>query len=443
MGILGTFTGLAFGLSTIEARGTSAEILGSIEPLLDNISVAFITSIVGITASFIASFHLNKFLGDAEKKIVEVEDLLNQIFPLYAKARQGEELLEEIKEIKNTTNNLATDISNQLGEHISTQVGVKIDHLIKGSNEVMVGLTENIGEKIERITDTLSNDFGDSLAGAMNKIFNDELVGNFKKLGEEMVTISRENMDNLNNFKEAMDSIILDLNDVKANYEDINNKTSETNTEIEESLDKLTDTISERVIEVDDHLEKTTEVFKVAAENLETVENSLSSGLQETTEIMEKLSDYMKVNREISASMEKFINSEDKILDLWNGYDEKFNDLNKLLVEGSKSFEDSLKTSVASYRGQLEGIRDQFSTMMDNLNQKYCDYTNKNTLSLFEEYDKHLSVAINKFNTLMEDIGEEVEILQGAIEAQNGKLEEAIVQLKPSELLMIEEENRA
>jgi biopolymer transport protein ExbB/TolQ len=443
LGILGTFIGLAVGLSTIKTGGTSSEILGSISPLLGSISVAFITSIFGIIFSFIASFHLNKFLGDAEKKIVEVEDLLNQIFPIYAKARQGEELLEEIKEIKNTTNNLATDISNQLGEHISTQIGDKISHLVGETNYVMKGLTENIGDKVERITEILSKDFGDSLNGAMNKIFTDELIGNFKKLGEDIVAISSENMVNMNNFKEAMESIILDLNDVKANYEDINDKTSETNTEVEESLDKLTSAITERITVVDDHLEKTLGTFNLASEHMETVEKSLSSSLEATAEVMEKLSDYMKTNKDISDSMERFINSEEKILELWNGYDEKFDGLNRLLVEGSKSFEDSLKASVISYRGQLEGIRDQFSTMMDSLNQKYCDYTNKNTLNLFEEYDKHLSTAIRRFNSLMEGIEEEVETLQGVIEAQNGKLEEAIIQLKPLEPLKSEEENRA
>ena len=426
MGILGTFIGLAFGLNSVKTGGSSNDILSSIQPLLDNISVAFITSIVGISFSLIATFSLNKFLGAAEKRILKIEDLINRRFPIYTKILQGEELLKEIKEIKMTSNGMATDISNQLGEHISTQVGMKIDSLVCGSNEIMKGLTENIGNKVEKLTNTISNDFGDNLTGALDKIFTEDLVGSFKKLGEDIVNISNENMENLNNFKSIMSEVILDLNDVRDNYEEINNKTTETNKDVIESLTHLTSTISERVISVDENLEKTVGVFNDAAIQVKSLEQALSNSLKETSSTIEKLSDYMNINQEISNSMNKFINSEEKILKLWDGYDEKFTDLNKLLFEGASSFENSLNQSVDTYKNQLNGIRDEFSTMMGSLNQKYSDYTNKNTVNLFQEYDKHLSTAINRFNGLMGSLGEEVEGLQVVIETHNDRLGEVI-----------------
>lgn len=426
MGILGTFIGLAFGLNSVKTGGSSSEILNSIQPLLNNISVAFITSIVGISFSLFTTFTLNKFLGAAEKRILKIEDLINRRFPIYTKILQGEELLKEIKEIKMTSNGMATDISNQLGEHISTQVGMKIDSLVSGSNEIMKDLTENIGNKVENLTNTISNDFGDNLTGALDKIFTEDLVGSFKKLSVDIVNISNENMENLNNFKSIMSEVILDLNDVRDNYEEINNKTTETNKEVIESLTHLTATISERVISVDENLEKTVGVFNDAAIQVKSLEQALSNSLKETSSTVEKLSDYMNINQEISNSMNKFINSEEKILKLWDGYDEKFTDLNKLLFEGAISFEDSLNASVDTYKKQLNGIRDEFSTMMGSLNQKYSDYTNKNTVNLFQEYDKHLSTAINRFNGLMGSLGDEVEGLQVVIETHNDRLGEVI-----------------
>jgi len=557
VGILGTFLGLALGLRAVNTSGSSNEILNSIQPLLANISLAFITSIVGIGFSILATFILHWFLGGAEEKILKLENIARRIFPLYTKTLQGEELLKEIKEIKTTTNGLATDISNQLGEHISTQVGEKIDTLVSGSNEIMKGLTHDIGDKVERITETLSNDFGDSLTGALDKIFTEDLVDNFKQIGIDIVTLSGENMTNLKNFKETMDSVILDLNDIKGNYEDINDKTSKTNKEVSSSLDHLTETIVERtelvdkslektdsifnnaasqvkVLEeslsnslkdtfntleklseymmtnreisksmeniinseegmeklnsfeevigkitsdlndiresyeeiniktsvtnkevinsldkltgtlverteiVDEQLEKTATTFNKATKQVEVLETSLNNGLKETTATIEKLSDYMNINKEVSESMNKFIGSEEKILELWNGYDDKFTDLNILLVEGSKGFEKSLNASVSSYKDQLNGIRDEFATMMTTLNQKYSDYTNKNTINLFKEYDHQLATAINKFGGLMSRLEEEVEGLQIMIETQNEKIGEAIEIITPIKTIEIE-----
>ncbi len=438
LGILGTFLGLTLGLNTVDTSGSSKDILSSIEPLLGNISLAFITSIAGIGFSIVATFKLNWFLGNAEKKILKLEDVARRIFPLYTKTLQGEELLKEIKEIKTTTNGLATDISNKLGEHISTQVGAKIDTLVSGSNEIMKDLTHDIGDKVERITKVLSNNFGDSLTGAMEKIFTEDLVDNFKQIGIDIVTLSGENMTNLNNFKETMDSVILDLNDIKDNYEDINDKTFKTNEEVSSSLDKLTGTLVERTELVDKSLEKTATTFNNATKQVEVLETSLNNGLKETTATIEKLSDYMNINKKASESINRFIDSEEKILELWNGYDEKFTNLNILLVEGSKGFEESLNASISSYKNQLNGIRDEFSTMMTTLNQKYSDYTNKNTMDLFKEYDHQLATAINKFGGLMSSLELEVEGLQNMIENQNEKIGEAIEIINPINIVEIE-----
>ena len=427
IGILGTFIGLALGLSSVKTTGTSQEMLSTIQPLLDNISVAFVTSIIGILFSLISSYKLNYFLGNAEKKILELADIIHRLYPLYTNTLQGEELIKEIKEIKTTTNGLATDISKQLGEHISSQVGLKIDNLISENNKIMKTLTEDIGDKVERLTVTISDEFGDSLSGTLEKIFTEDFIGNFSKLGEDLVEVSNKNMENFENFNMTIRETILGLVEIRDNYKELNEKTSETNKEVISSLTDLTKTVSERVITVDDNLEKILLVFDKASTQVENLEISLSNSLEETSKTLEKLSGYMETNKQISDSMNKFIDSEEKILELWNGYDSKFSELNNLLFDGAHNFEQSLNASVQMYKTQLSDIRNEFSTMMGSLNQKYVEFTNKNTLDLFEEYDKHLSTAINKFNTLMGGLKEEVEELQDIIENQNEKMDNILI----------------
>ena len=68
LGILGTFIGLSLGLQNFNT-GTTAEITGSIEPLMNGIKVAFHTSIYGMIFSLVFNYVYKKRLDDAENSL--------------------------------------------------------------------------------------------------------------------------------------------------------------------------------------------------------------------------------------------------------------------------------------------------------------------------------------------------------------------------------------
>ena len=65
LGILGTFVGLSLGLQNFNT-GTTAQITGSIEPLMNGIKVAFHTSIYGMVFSLVFNYVYKRRLDDAE-----------------------------------------------------------------------------------------------------------------------------------------------------------------------------------------------------------------------------------------------------------------------------------------------------------------------------------------------------------------------------------------
>lgn len=70
LGILGTFIGLSLGLQSFNT-GSTAEITGSIEPLMAGIKVAFHTSIYGMVFSLVFNYVYKRILDDAEASVRE------------------------------------------------------------------------------------------------------------------------------------------------------------------------------------------------------------------------------------------------------------------------------------------------------------------------------------------------------------------------------------
>ena len=68
LGILGTFIGLTLGLQSFNT-GSTAQITGSIEPLMAGIKVAFHTSIYGMVFSLVFNYVYKRILDDAEASV--------------------------------------------------------------------------------------------------------------------------------------------------------------------------------------------------------------------------------------------------------------------------------------------------------------------------------------------------------------------------------------
>jgi ABC-type transporter Mla subunit MlaD len=201
----------------------------------------------------------------------------------------------------------------------------------------------------------------------------------------------------------------------------------------------MSSTIEEKSKLTIDNLNSIDKIFEGTNTFVKEIDDSLRLGLENISETVEELNKYMGSNKELTESLNGFVVSEKEVLNLWNSYGEKFENLNNLLIEGSSRFENTLISSVNTYKSQLNGIREEFTTMMSSLNSKYVEYTNKNTNDLFSEYDKQLATAINKFTGLMRSLEEEVGSLNQIIDTQNSKLENIIEKIEVKKDFIIKE----
>lgn len=168
LGILGTFVGLSLGLQSFNT-GTTAEITGSIEPLMNGIKVAFHTSIYGMVFSLIFNYVYKRRLDDAENALnYFVRNFKKYVLPDTDKLgvnRMMELQSQQTKAITELTNAL----THELPEGLKTYLEPQFDHLDSTIDSFSRMATRNQMDQLERVVGnfitemnkTLGNSFSD------------------------------------------------------------------------------------------------------------------------------------------------------------------------------------------------------------------------------------------------------------------------------------------
>ncbi len=168
LGILGTFVGLSLGLQSFNT-GTTAEITGSIEPLMNGIKVAFHTSIYGMVFSLVFNYVYKRRLDDAENALnYFVRNFKKYVLPDTDKLgvnRMMELQSQQTKAITELTNAL----THELPEGLKTYLEPQFDHLDSTIDSFSRMATRNQMDQLERVVEnfitemnkTLGNSFSD------------------------------------------------------------------------------------------------------------------------------------------------------------------------------------------------------------------------------------------------------------------------------------------
>ena len=142
LGILGTFLGLTLGMSSFSGNDIFT-ISDNIAPLLDGMKVAFHTSVYGIFFSLVFTFVYRSLMSDAYEKL---SGFLS-VFREYAAPVPG-----------NTDENMSAMLIYQANMANSLK---NMMELMRGNAaEQMKGLEQIIQQFMNRLSDTMSTDFG-------------------------------------------------------------------------------------------------------------------------------------------------------------------------------------------------------------------------------------------------------------------------------------------
>ena len=177
LGILGTFVGLSLGLQNFNT-GTTAQITGSIEPLMNGIKVAFHTSIYGMVFSLVFNYVYKRRLDDAEAALnMFLRNFRKYVLPDTEKEGVNK-LIELQKEQTKAIIALSEALTVNLPEGLKTYIEPRLDHLDDTINSFSRVATRNQMDQLERVVDRflteMNNNLGSSFAN-LSKVVNQSL----------------------------------------------------------------------------------------------------------------------------------------------------------------------------------------------------------------------------------------------------------------------------
>lgn len=202
LGILGTFVGLSLGLQSFNT-GTTAQITGSIEPLMEGIKVAFHTSIYGMVFSLVFNYVYKRRLDDAENA---VRDFLGAYrkYVMPDTATDGfNHLIELQHQQADAMMNLSDSTADRLSRNLEKILEPEFAHFDETITAFANVATKNQMDQLARIVDAFVAEMNRSLEYTFSKL--SEKVDNTIALQEanerHMTEIYEKNLSTAENVR--------------------------------------------------------------------------------------------------------------------------------------------------------------------------------------------------------------------------------------------------
>ena len=410
-GILGTFWGLANGISSFDTS-SAVEITNSIDHLLSGIGTAFGTSISGILLSLIFNLLLLKpILGLMEKDCDEISKTLddqyfidesNYIYSLFVCTDEDgnklypkmllKKMAEEAEQQTSALSNFSTDLADS----------------IKNSSERM----------IEQYNDEIYDMYEKVLEPSMNKL-NQAIEALYKEKRESASEVISEIIKDLQvSMKEMVSEFQSSLSgDTKTELEDLSTILTKAGASFSDIPELITTQFGElqknqesQILYVDELVQSITGAIEAFSSEVEVSKQTFSS-----------LNDvYNQINRVSSEFNEVSINIE-QTSDLLKNSTEEY--MNKALeiVEKNTSVSNNMENTVLS----MENVTKSFSTVdqnlggvFDQLNTGLNDYRAnvKDSLeSYLQKYSDSISEYADRLAGAAEAVGDGVEELNDTL----------------------------
>ena len=422
IGIFGTFVGLAMGLKGLDfTSGNTETIKESVKNLLGGVEVSFYTSVFGIYFSIIFSVITNFYFEYYEKKILQLKNGLNEKFI----RNKNEDLLLEVNEklekIRVSNDELAHKLANELGE--------KLGHL-----------TENITGVMNNFTDKVGGELGHHIEESINKLFNEGIIESFDRVAGQLVSTLEKSHEHSEKFPVLMGQISQQFEDSKKTITEMNN----CNTELyETATKKITESLDETIAKITETFMSTNNSIKNVADEIisnfdETNKKVESTSLKindifnvlkitndetlllakEIKEIFEQkdsfknISDIFNQVQQIAEVLQKKMNSEIELKNMWMTFGQEFKETNSNLVESFRNYREEITNGTNDFR---EIIKDFHRTYEDSIKKQTIDYSQtvaSGTAGIFQEYDKNISDVVNKFHGVLRSLDEKLGTLE-------------------------------
>lgn len=414
MGIIGTFIGLTAGIA-LAAPGLNADDIAkskeALEILLQSASLAFCTSIAGLSTSIIFSFVEKKKIHYFSQQCQEFVGEVDARFEYFSSERLVNKGLEESKKQTIAMESFANDIAVSMAEMFESKVS---QPMVAAINELRESHQSASQETIEQLVDKFSDSINEAAGTEMKQFANtiqtvsDNLDGQVNALfkgQQEMQALSQQSVEEMSNvFKQAGENI----------GEGVDNAVTKLNEKINDSLEDISERIIATVSQVTQELNRATDEV---ASKINSMTKDVTDRLNESTKsVMDNVNESSELMFEkVNESSQQFIHLTSKLDELNNQF-KQMNDENMVFIENMQSMISNVSSVVENSSKSAESIaaaEKNLTAVTDNL-----------ALASTSLSDTSSSMTANA--KTIENIHEEIKILWNTHEKRFADIDQAV-----------------
>lgn len=406
LGILGTFLGLQEGVSHIDTT-TPEKVKESIEFLTSGMSLAFVTSIVGIISSTMWS----KIDRKRYKEYIETLDRFYTVFdekyPVFNSNYFFNEILVLQKDSTEAVKHMATDLSLEFSKILSKSIfqdiipsiDMSINHVVnrdlKPTFKTMTDMIDNFTVNASENQANSLNTMADSFMNKLNSVVNVE----FDNLANTLNEVTKWHMET----KDSFDGLLEEIKETSLNQNEINISSEEVISRYTEMFDRFEEMNGLLEEELKDIYETMVKLKEVSNVNIDTTEqlNSIQQNTHDTVELIQNNINSLRENWDMSRDS----------LESMNG------NLEDSTVAFSESLKDGLETTFNIFDDGLSEIAKRLSGTILEVQETVDELPRVISLLTKELEDSMelLNNAVDDINSFYKDINKKIEELKGEV----------------------------
>ena len=453
LGLLGTFLGLTLGIRDFDTANVQ-NIQISIQSLLDGMSTAFLTSLLGMGLSIVYTLFekrcrnllLNSQIDLSERLDREfyVDDqllLLNLLKPQLSFVNDSGDMIpislavrdilkeseQQSKALKSFSTDLAMQLNDGFDEILSRQMQAKIIPLMENIDTSTKNLIEHIDQMADAVTTPATDLIGtviDELKKSMSSLiteFRSNISSSASHELEQLVVSLSEATNSMGMFPKSMENVTsilqVTIAEVKDAISEITSTSANTNAsamkQMQEQIAFATGAIGNAMTEVKEIMTSLTQtseksgqemITKLAAasENMGTFLNGIMANVSESVQSSMKsiTDDISNKQTDLMALQESTMSETEKLLAQFNTGLERLEKMNEYITGTMNTFQQA-QGQITGSTAHLQSITSDMKTATEVFRKTQNEYTGNMT-----ELQKRTQQAIDSVVTLLDDSGQ-------------------------------------
>ena len=419
IGVIGTFTGLFLGLSNLNPEDVS-----SIVRLIQGASIAFKTSVWGVSLSFVFNFIEKLAEQYVRSNIATLQNRIDALFPRLSPEQTLVYVHDEARKAAITLDGLSERIGNKMQEavgevaqNVQTAVVEGIQQVLQPALESLAQASNDLAERQARggaeALENLVHQFSDGLRGqgeqqqALMEATTSEVTTAISQWGGSMAHF----MDTLEALNQRMDG-----------RESARAESFDGHLQASQSVLQQSQRLYDQIAKITEGLQTSTSAMQTGSELL----NSASGGLRTLSERLQSgvnqldqtLGRMLEQTQKLSEENETTGHNINQVIGVITGLKDTFSSAAEKIVEASTASRQQTAQLTQHQQQLFDALKDHIEQLQQQVAQLLTDYANQvqtQTQDRLNEWTKQTQQYTTAMKAAVESISSTVEEMDGKL----------------------------